>query len=65
MRVIRDTHNDGIELTDQLCMTALQIRAGLVERLARDKMNWTMIRVVENGYEKACNGPGAHGLGEI
>lgn len=32
-----DTHNNGIELPDQSCMTASQKMAGLVERVMRDE----------------------------
>lgn len=57
-RVIKDTHNGGIELTDRSCMTgclAENFRPGIIERLARDerKLDNEMERLLENGYEKA------------
>lgn len=34
---MKDIHNNGMEWTNQVCMTALKEMAGLVERLTRDE----------------------------
>lgn len=41
-KVIRDAHNNEIELSDQSCTTALKKMAGLIERETIDERSWVM-----------------------